>query len=98
MTDHDRDDDGSSDVTLCRDRPVEKPPSESIVTAISEREGTPPTELNPLHEVVDVDALNSIFGARSDGTPREVGSVSFQYCGYHVTIFGDGQIVLVKRE
>lgn len=64
-------------------------PSSAIVIAISEVTGTDPMVLEPLYNVIDPDALNSLF--ESTGPSRLDGSVSFEYCGYQVTIEADGR-------
>ena len=52
--------------------------SELVVEAVSACVGTDPTDLDvTLYDVVDPDALDRLFGARTDGTPRVGGRVSF---------------------
>lgn len=63
-----------------------------VVSKIAEREGIEPTELRPLHGVVDPDALNAIFAARAPGVARAGGRVTFPYCGYVVQVHGDGRV------
>ncbi|WP_339104214.1 HalOD1 output domain-containing protein [Haloterrigena salinisoli] len=63
-------------------------PSSALVIALSEVNGTDPMDLEPLYNVLDPDALNSLFD--STGSSRLAGSVSFEYCGYQVTIEADG--------
>lgn len=53
--------------------------SEVVVATISELKGVDPTTLRPLHEVVDPEALDTVF---RDGAGR----VSFEYEGYAVTV------------
>ena len=64
-------------------------PSSAIVIAISEVTGTDPIDLEPLYNVVNPDSLNSLFD--STAPSRLDGSVSFEYCGYQVTIKADGR-------
>lgn len=62
--------------------------SEAVVTAVADRDGVDPTELDrPLYEVVDVDALDRLF---RDGQ----GAVSFEYAGYLVTVDHEGNAEL----
>ncbi len=68
-----------------------QPPSQTVIEAVASAEGVPPSELGPpeyepLHAVVDPDALDTLFARRPDGTERAGGSVSFQYCGYEFTV------------
>lgn len=59
----------------------------TIVEKIADREGVEPTELRPpLYEVVNPDALESLF--RSQGNGR----VEFAYCGYDVVVRSDGAV------
>lgn len=72
-----------SDETIC----------ESIFTAVAIAEDRPVTELDPLGEAVDPDALNALFppGLRDEG--REL---TFRYAGYTVVVT-DEEVVLLSR-
>ena len=88
--------DGDSVDTSCRTTP-----SRTVIEAIAEAEGVRPEELRPpayesLHDVVDPDALDTLFGPRSDGAPRSGGEVSFTFCGYDVTVETDGSVTLAE--
>ncbi len=79
--------------------PSNRPPSEAVIEAVAEAEGVPPEGLvppayEPLHAVIDPEALDALFAARSDGTDRPRGTVSFRFCGYDVTVDGDGRVAL----
>lgn len=67
---------------------------ESVVFAVSALTGTDPVEMEPLYEIVDVDALEDLFAPKADGTPREGGTVSFTYCGCVVTVEGTDQVTV----
>lgn len=71
--------------------------SQSVVEAIAEAEGTDPRELTPpLYDVIDPDALDSVFTA----TPTEgrtEGKVTFPYRGYEVTVYGGGSVSVEAR-
>lgn len=60
--------------------------SEAIVTAVAEREDAAPTEVPPLYDTIDPDALDRLF----DG--RRPGEVTFEYAGYEVTVRGPDRI------
>jgi len=64
-------------------RPGETPTG-VVVTAVAEATGQSPLEMRPLGEVVDTDALNRLFGSSRDS--RSSVTVSFEYCGQHVTM------------
>jgi hypothetical protein len=64
----------------------EQSPSEAVVAAVAANEGVSETELErPLFEVVDPDALDSLFRW---GTGR----VTFEYLGYEVTVESGGAV------
>ena len=70
-------------------------PSDRVVAAVAEREGTDPTELTqPLDEVIDPEALNHLFADRTSGGQRPGGRVIFWYYGYTVTVDDDGTVSL----
>lgn len=58
----------------------------AVVCAVSAVEGCTPESLQPLTEVLDPDALDSIFSPRHDGTPRQGGRLTFVYSKCRVTI------------
>ncbi|NHN48944.1 hypothetical protein G9464_15265 [Halostella sp. JP-L12] len=60
----------------------------SVLQSIAADRGTDPTELPPLTRAVDPDALERLLD--SPGTA----SVTFSYCGYEVTVTGDGGVSL----
>lgn len=68
----------------------------TIVFAVAEAEGVPPSELRspPLYDAVDVPAIeNAFFGANGDrGSRKGVGSIEFRYTGYLVTVRNDGWV------
>ena len=45
-----------------------------------------------VYDVVDPDALNSLFAARADGTPRVDGAVSFTYRAYEFVVESSGEV------
>ena len=60
--------------------------TEAVVRAVSAVNGCPPEALRPLSEVLDPDALDTIFDGRGDGNPRLGGRISFIYNGCRITI------------
>lgn len=68
-------------------------PSTAIINAIADHEGTSPDEIGPrLYDVVDPDALDSLFRPRVDGEQRVGGKAVFGYRGYEITYESDGWI------
>ncbi|MFC4437113.1 MULTISPECIES: HalOD1 output domain-containing protein [Natrialbaceae] len=74
-------------------------PSLAVVEAVADAEGVRPDHLcppeyEPLHAVIDPEALDKLFGPKAVGTPRFGGEVSFRYCDYRVTIDRHGAVTL----
>ena len=68
-----------------------------VIAAVADREGVDPTDIEPptydaLYDVINPEALDSLFSPREDGTPRASGRVEFPFCGYHVTVTSDGTV------
>ena len=59
----------------------------AIVTAVAERSGIDPLELQPLYEAVNTEALEALYTA-------DVGTLTFPYEGYLVTVDADGSVRL----
>ena len=75
-----------------------RPTSEQVIDAIAEQAGVDPLEFDvPLGEVVDPDALDSLFDPQF-GEPRRRGRVEFAYDEYHVTVVSDATGVSVDVE
>ena len=65
---------------------------ELVVEAVAAEEGVRPTDIDPpLYEIVDPDALDSLFRSTLCA-PRNDGCISFSYCDYVVTVHGSGRI------
>ncbi|WP_435175762.1 HalOD1 output domain-containing protein [Halorussus sp. AFM4] len=67
-------------------------PSEGVVAAVAAAAGADPTDLDPLAETLDPDALDALFAAHLDGTPRDAGRTEFSFCGYGVVVNGTGHV------
>lgn len=65
-----------------------------VVVAIAEISDLDHTDLTPLNEVIDPDALNAIFAPRKDGVDRAGGRVQFSLSGHEVTVESSGRIVV----
>jgi hypothetical protein len=64
-----------------------------VIDAIAEHEGTTPTEIRPvLYDIIDPDALDSLFSATHRGVARADGNVEFRYGPHEVTVYSDGRI------
>ncbi|WP_256476691.1 HalOD1 output domain-containing protein [Haloplanus pelagicus] len=60
--------------------------STAVVCAVSAVEGREPRSLRPLTDVLDPDALDTLFGSRHDVTARPGGRLTFVYSKCWVTV------------
>lgn len=67
------------------------PPSTALVRAVADARDVGATELRPLYDVVDAEALDSLI--RDGGATMTV-----EYEGFRATIHGDGRLELVDRK
>ena len=58
----------------------------AVVRAVSAVEGRDPLALPPLGNVLDTDAIDTLFGSRYDGSTRSGGRLSFVYSNCHITV------------
>lgn len=65
-------------------------PSRAVIDAVASAEDADPSELDPLNDVIDPDALNGLFADRD----VELGRVVFRYHGYTVTVDRHGRVTL----
>ena len=63
-----------------------RPISERIVLGVADAEGVDHSELDPLYETIDPDALDVLF------RPDVRGSISFTYQGHNVAVGSDGGV------
>jgi hypothetical protein len=68
-----------------------------VVTEVAEQKDVPPEELRPLSDVVDPEALDTLF-ASAPGTDHREGRVSFAYEGLSVTIDQNGSISVTASQ
>jgi hypothetical protein len=64
-----------------------------IVRALSELTDIPPSEMKPLHSVVNCDAIDALFRTRRYGGARDNVSISFHYDVYEITVDASGRVV-----
>jgi hypothetical protein len=78
--------------------PQTRPTSELVIESVAEQADVDPLEFDaPLGEVVDPDALDSLFDP-GFGEPRREGRVEFVYGEYRVTVVSDADAVSVDVE
>lgn len=63
-------------------------PSTVVIEAIADALDSPAHEVTPLHQSVDLDALDSLFGTQHDGTPRTGGRVAFDHGDCRIVVDG----------
>lgn len=82
------------------DEPATSPePSVSmrVIRNVAEVDDVDPVELPPLYEVVDADLLDGLVASTPDRADAPSLSVTFEYCGYTVTIDGTREVSIEKR-
>lgn len=69
--------------------------SEAVVEAVADAENISASDVRPpLYEVIDPDALDDLFAARFSTVDRTNGRIVFPYCGYEVTVYGNGEVTV----
>lgn len=74
------------------------PPSLVLCEAIASITDEDPLELEPLFDVIDPDALDSLFVPTTSGESRGDGSVSFTFHGFDVEVKSYGLIEIEPAE
>lgn len=72
--------------------------STSVVTAVARAHGVHPTDLPPLFDTIDPEALDALVTHHVERSSRTDLVVTFVYEGCEVTVHGDGEIVVSKLE
>lgn len=68
--------------------PYDGDPDQSVIDAVSAATGRPPSEIGPLYDAIDPDALSDLFGPTHDDRPRTGGEIRFPFEGFSVVIDG----------
>lgn len=68
--------------------------TQTIVSAVADEKGVDPTDLEPLYNVVDTDALNSLFHSRPRVDALTAGCVQFTYEGFDVQVTASGDVTV----
>ncbi len=74
-----------------------------VIAAVAEQEGVDPMDIEPpeydaLYDVINPEALDSLFAQREDGSKRADGRVEFPFCGYQIVVDSDGGVSAVKQD
>lgn len=66
------------------------PASHAVVERVAALEGVDPTELVPLYEVINPEAVDKLVGtADGSGSPL---AIDFRYHGHEITVTGEGVV------
>ena len=68
--------------------------STTVVTAVAKAADAEPTDLPPLYEYIDPDALDKLLGGGLGQAGGHDGYLTFTYADYSVTVHADGEIVV----
>ncbi|WP_084802737.1 HalOD1 output domain-containing protein [Halorientalis sp. IM1011] len=74
---------------------ADKSISYALVREVAAEKGVDPEALVPLHDVIDPDALESMFD-NTDGSTLRNGHLSFSYEGFSVRVDDDGSVSLTS--
>lgn len=72
-------------------------PSVQIVERVAAAKGISPEKLAPLYDIIDTDALNTLFRSERD-SDAGIGHVQFQYEGHTIVVASDGGIELADYD
>lgn len=72
--------------------------STTVVTAVARAASVDPTEMPPLFQYIDPDALDKLVGQDVGTGSRFSGYVTFDYASYSVTVHSDGEIVVTDLD
>lgn len=70
-------------------------PSIAAIESLASLRGVAPTDIDPLYEYVDPDALDGVFEADSAGPTT---SVTFEFETDRVAVYGDGTITIRRTD
>lgn len=70
-------------------------PTAAIVEAVASVDGRPQTELNPLYDTIDPDALTELVDRSTSSDDIEL---TFPFESYQVTVCGDGTVIVVSQK
>ena len=76
----------------------ETPIGTTVVKAVSAVSGVRPTDLEPLHGVLDTDALERLFRPTTNGPRPQQNYVHFPVSGHDITVYADGVVFVEAPE
>lgn len=80
--------------------PASEPVSARVINVVAEMVGVDPTELPPLYESIDPDALDALFDQSEDGMGPDHPAieVQFEYADQQVLVQRNGEIEVVRAD
>lgn len=75
-----------------------KTPSEAVIMALAEAKNVAPTELDPLYDTIDLDALDSLFNGRGGNVETPSRMCRFAVDSWNIFIHSNGSIVICDSE
>jgi hypothetical protein len=66
----------------------------TIMEGLERVSGRSSDSFAPLHETIDVDALEALFAPRSGGASRGPGKVSFELADFEVVVTSEGTVLV----
>lgn len=85
---------GSDEVVRGRYEWSSTRPSTAVIESVAAAADRAPTELEPLYNYVDPDALDALVRAGSTQATEGVTTLVFRFDGYDVTVYSDGEVVV----
>lgn len=70
----------------------------AVIMGVAAITNTPPTDLDPMFETLDPDALDQLFHPSARGSSRDAGWVSFHLNGCAVRIYATEEIEITPDE
>ncbi|WP_170977357.1 HalOD1 output domain-containing protein [Halorussus salinisoli] len=70
----------------------------AVIMGVAAITNTPPTDLGPVFEMIDPDALNNLFHPPTSGSSRDDGWVSFCLNDCAVRVYATGEIEITPDE
>ena len=71
-----------------------RPPSTAVIETVAVARDCEPAGLEPLYEVVDPDALDTLVRSSRDGPVADGTTVTFEVADMSVTVHGGGTVVV----
>lgn len=72
--------------------------SQEVISAVANVTGSDPTSLEPLYQVIDPDALDTLLESNGPSHNRSPVRISFNYCGCEVEIDKTGEVHVSQTE